>query len=105
MESDQKSEVPENRKLIGNKWVFKIKRDGRFRSRLVILGYTQIPGTDFTDSFSPVVSNIVLRVMLIVWMVYDLQVDQIDVETAFLEGELKPSEYIYEMSSWIEIKA
>ena len=89
------SDVPENRRLIGSKWVFKVKRDGRYRSRLVILGYTQIPGTHFTDSFSPVVSNSVLRIMLIVWMTYGLKVDQIDVETAFLEGDLKPSEYIY----------
>jgi hypothetical protein len=30
-------EVPEGRRLIGSKWVFKVKRDGRFRSRLVAL--------------------------------------------------------------------
>ena len=87
--------IPEGRRLIGNKWVFKIKRDGRFRSRLVCHGYTQVSGTDFTDSFSPVVSNNVLKTCLVIWLVLKLDVDQIDVETAFLEGDLKPSEYVY----------
>ena len=41
------TEIPNGRKPIGNKWVLKIKRDGRYRARLVCLGYTQIPGIDF----------------------------------------------------------
>ena len=35
--------IPNNRRLNGNKWVFKIKRDGTYRARLVALGYSQIP--------------------------------------------------------------
>ena len=41
-----KVKIPENRRLIVNKWVFKIKRDGTYRARLVALGYSQIPGVD-----------------------------------------------------------
>ena len=40
-----------------NKWVLKIKRDGRYRARLVCLGYTQIPGIDFQDNFALVVND------------------------------------------------
>ena len=65
------------------------------QSRLVSLGYTQIPGVDFTDNFSGVVHDVTLRIALIIWIVNDLSVNQIDVETAFLEGELKENEYIY----------
>ena len=36
-----KMKIPENRRLIGNKWVFKIKRDGTYRARLVGLAYSQ----------------------------------------------------------------
>ena len=43
--------IPGNRRLIGNKWVFKIKRDGTYRARLVALGYSKIPGVDYTDNF------------------------------------------------------
>ena len=89
------NDMPSNRRLIGSKWVFKQKRDGRKRSRLVCLGYTQIPGADFTDCFSPVVGDIALRIALTVWLVYPLSIDQMDVETAFLEGILEPSQYIY----------
>ena len=91
----KKKDIPENRILIGTKWVFKIKRNELYRSRIVALGYTQIPGIDFTDNFSPVVSDITLRVMLVFWMVIDLDIDQLDVETAFLEGILEPHEYVY----------
>ena len=41
-----RKKIPSNRRLIGNKWVFKIKRDGTYRARLVALGYSQIPGVD-----------------------------------------------------------
>ena len=38
-----RQKIPSNRRLIGNKWVSKIKRDGTYRARLVALGYSQIP--------------------------------------------------------------
>ena len=47
-----RAKIPENRRLIGNKWVFKIKRDGTYRARLVALGYSQIPGFDYTENFA-----------------------------------------------------
>ena len=45
-----RKKIPSTRRLIGNKWVFKIKRDGTYRARLVALGYSQIPGVDYTDN-------------------------------------------------------
>ena len=44
--------IPSNRRLIGNKWVFKIKRDGTDMARLVALECSQIPGVDYTDNFA-----------------------------------------------------
>ena len=49
----ERKKIPNNRRLIGNKWVFKIKRDGTYRARLVALGCSQIPGVDCTDNFAP----------------------------------------------------
>jgi hypothetical protein len=40
----KKSSIPSNRRCVKSKWVFKIKRNGVFRARLVACGYSQIPG-------------------------------------------------------------
>ena len=61
--------IPNNRRLIGNKWVFKIKRDGAYRARLVALGYSQIPGVDYTDYFAPVAHDVSFRIALARMMV------------------------------------
>ena len=88
-------DVPEGRKLIDSRWVFKIKRDGRMRARLVARGFTQVPGIDYKDNFSPVCNDVTLRMMLIIWLVLNLDQGQMDVETAFLEGVLPEDIQIY----------
>ena len=80
--------IPSNRRLIGSKWVFKIKRDGTYRARLVALGYSQIPGVDYTDNFAPVVHDVSFRIALARMMVEKLDSLVMDVETAFLYGEI-----------------
>ena len=83
-----RAKIPKNRRLIGNKWVFKIKRDGMYRARLVALGYTQIPGVDYTDNFAPVAHDVSFRIALARMMVGKLDSLVMDVETAFLYGEI-----------------
>ena len=80
--------IPNNRRLIGNKWVFKIKRDGTYRTRLVALGYSQIPGVYYTDNFAPVANDVSFRIALARMMVEKLDSQVMDVETAFLCGEI-----------------
>ena len=75
--------IPNNRRLIRNKWVFKIKRDGTYRTRLVALGYSQIPGVDYTDNFAPVAHDVSFRIALARMMVDRLDNLVMDVETAF----------------------
>ena len=75
-----KMKIPENKRLIGNKWVFKIKRDGTYRARLVALGYSQIPGVDFTDNFAPVAHDVSFRIALARMMVEKLDSLVMDVE-------------------------
>ena len=84
-----KAKIPENRRLIGNKGVFKIKRDGTYRARLVALGYSQIPGVNYTENFAPVAHDVSFRIALARMMVEKLDSLVMDVETAFLYGDIE----------------
>ena len=84
-----KAKIPESMRLIGNKWVFKIKRDGTNRARLVALGYSQIPWIDYTDNFAPVAHDVLFRIALARMMVEKLVSLVMDVETAFLYGDIE----------------
>lgn len=83
-----KSDIPKDRRLIGSKWVFKIKNNGVYRARLVALGYSQIPGVDYTENYAPVLTDTTFRVLLILWLTNNWDSEIVDVETAFLYGQL-----------------
>jgi Reverse transcriptase (RNA-dependent DNA polymerase) len=80
---------------VKNKWIFKIKRNGIFRARLVACGYSQVPGIDFQESFAPVINDVTLRILLIIMLVWNLKGKVVDIETAFLHGELKEKIYMH----------
>ena len=54
----KRNQIPPNWRCVKSKWVFKIKRDGTFRARIVACGYSQIPGVNFSDNYAPVVNDI-----------------------------------------------
>jgi Reverse transcriptase (RNA-dependent DNA polymerase) len=85
----KKEDIPEERRTIKNKWIFKIKQNGIFRSRLVACGYSQVPGMYFNESFAPVINDLSFRIMLVSKLIWDLQALIINVGTAFLHGELQ----------------
>ena len=66
------------------KWVFKIRRDGTYRARLVALACSLVPGVEFTDNFAPVANAVRFRVVLARMMMEDLNCMLMDIETAFL---------------------
>ena len=90
----KRSTVPSERRVIGNRWVFKLKGNGVYRARLVGLGYAQIPGVDHQDNFSPVVVDVTFRVVIVIMLVCWLIAEIVDVETAFLYGELEEEIYM-----------
>jgi hypothetical protein len=82
-------------KPLGTKWVFKVKveQDGsrQYKLRCVTLGYLQIPGVDFTETFSPVASDSTIRITLGVFLYKEKPkswvLEMIDIEAAFLEAD------------------
>jgi len=90
----RRSSIPKGRRCIRSKWVFKIKRDGVFRARLVACGYSQIPGVDFTENFAPVVNDVTWRILIVAMLVWKLDAIIIDAETAFLHGDLEEEIYV-----------
>ena len=69
--------------------MFKIKRDGTYRARLVARGYSQIPEIDYTDNFAPVAHDVSFRIALARMMVEKLDNLVMDVETAFLYRDIE----------------
>ena len=98
----QLSEVKKmGRKVIGVKWVFKTKSewtgDFRLKSRIVTLGYMQVPGVDFTEKFSPVANDTSTRIIILLTLYYKnegWECEVFDVEAAFLEPYLDNEMYI-----------
>ncbi|XP_074339824.1 putative mitochondrial protein AtMg00820 [Apium graveolens] len=91
--------LPSNKQAIGSKWVYKTKYnlDGsieRYKSRLVILGYKQVHGIDFTETFAPVAKLTTIRALLAVAAMQDWIVCQMDVSNAFLNDDLDEIVYM-----------
>ncbi|KAF0693150.1 Aste57867_15847 [Aphanomyces stellatus] len=86
------------RKPLKTTWVFRVKEnsDGtieRFKARLVVKGCLQVNGLDYDEVFAPVMRLESLRTLLAIANARDLPVDQMDIDTAFLNGTL--GEIIY----------
>jgi hypothetical protein len=84
---------------VGCKWVFKkkLRPDGtieNYKARLVAKGYTQKEGKDYFDTYSPIARLTIIRVLLSMAASYGLVVHQIDVKTAFFNGELEEEIYM-----------
>eukprot|EP00253_Pinus_taeda_P035393 PITA_35393 len=73
-------ELPAGRKPIGSKWVFKKKTNAegkveKYKARLVAKGFSQVPGIDFGDIFSPVAKVTSIRLLLSIAVAFDFEVE------------------------------
>ena len=99
-------EAPEGIKSIGCKWVYKRKRDVNrkvetFKARLVAKDYTQKKRIDYEETFSSIVMLKSIRILLAIACHYDYEIWQMDVKTAFLNGNLDEGIYMMQPDGFI----
>ena len=92
-------ELPKDRKAVGSKWVYKCKinADGsvrRYKARLVAQGYSQRLGQDYDKTFCPVVHFESIRTIIAMAAQNELMLHQMDVTSAFLNGDLDEEVYM-----------
>ena len=90
----KRNDRPNDRRLVGCRWVFKVKRNGVYRARLVAKGFSQIPGVDFTDNYSPVVNDVTFRVVVARMTIENMKGKVVDIDNAFLNGDLEHEIYM-----------
>ena len=98
---------PEGKNIVGSRWVLKVKRneDGsidRFKARLVAQGYSQVRGVDYEEVFSPVARYTSVRSLLALANAQDLEIHQMDVKTAFLNGSLDCEIYMSQPEGFVD---
>ena len=99
-------DLPPGSKAIGCKWVFRRKYNTNgsiqtFKARLVAKGFRQKEGIDYFDTYAPVARITSIRVLLSLSSIYDLFVHQMDVKTAFLNGDLDEEVYMEQPEGFV----
>jgi hypothetical protein len=97
---------PQDKEIIGVKWIYKVKYNvdwlvQRNKARLVAKGYSQQPGVYFHETFAPVARLDTVRALISLatqkgWLLY-----QLDVKSAFLNGELKEEVYVEQPQGFV----
>ena len=99
-------DLPEGCTAIPSKWTFKAKRDKdgnivRYKARFVAKGFKQKKNVDYDELWSPVARMDSLRVISSIAASQDLHLFQIDVQTAFLHGEIDREIYIQQPEGYV----
>lgn len=99
-------DLPAGCKPLGYRWIFKrkMKADGtvdKYKARLVVKGYNQREGLDYFDTYSPVTRLTSIRLVLAIASLRNFEVHQMDVKTAFLNGDLEEEIYMEQPEGYI----
>ena len=98
---------PPGANIVSGKWLFrhKLKADGaleRYKARWVVRGFSQRPGVDFDETFSPVVKSATIRAVLALAATRNWPVHQMDVNNAFLHGQLAERVYCQQPAGFVD---
>ena len=91
--------LPKGKRALKNNWEYRVKQEEhtsqpRYKARLVVKGFNQKKSIDFDEIFSPIVKMSSIRVVLGLATSLNLKVEQMDVKTIFLHGDLDKEIYM-----------
>ena len=94
---------PNRAKVISCKWVFKTKKDSignikRYKAKLIAKGFIQNEGVDYKETFSPVYKKDSFRIIMTLVTHFDLELQQMDMKTVFLNGDLEEEVYMKQLN-------
>ena len=99
--------LPKGKNLFSNKWVYRLKDEcggkKRYKDRLVLKGSTEKKGIDFDEIFSPIVKMTSIRTILSLVSIDNFHLEQLDVKTTFLHGDLEEEIYMQQLEGY-EVK-
>lgn len=101
------TDLPKGQKSIGVKWVYKTKLNAegkvdKHKARLVAKGYKQEYGIDYKEVFAPVARHDTIRLVLALAAQNSWPIFQLDVKSAFLQGELQESVYVDQPQGYVQ---
>ena len=101
------TELPKHKNPIGCKWIYKpkFKSDGsidKYKARLVAKGYSQTEGIDYAETFAPVAKLNIIKLLIALATKHNWKLNQLDVKSAFLNGELKEEVYLTQPEGFVE---
>ncbi|RDX71308.1 hypothetical protein CR513_49366, partial [Mucuna pruriens] len=97
--------LPNGKKVLENRWIYRVKQESnstypRYKARLVVKGFKQRKDVDFNEIFSLVVKMSSIKIMLSLASTFVLEVEQMNVKTTFLHGDLEEEIYMKQLDGF-----
>ena len=98
---------PPNTNIMGSCWIFRVKRDNlghinKYKAKLVAQGFSQVPGIDFDETYSPTIRFTTIRLIIAFACKYSLKLRQLDIKGAYLNGILEQAIYMKRLEGFVK---